>query len=114
MSRARAGRARRCWSGRRIRPAAPTASPRPRRDCGQLIVANELMELTVAQAAERIRSGELSADEYLDAYREAAAEDSLNAFLWRAENGDQADLVGTRAAQEESNGKGELAGIPVA
>jgi aspartyl-tRNA(Asn)/glutamyl-tRNA(Gln) amidotransferase subunit A len=77
-------------------------------------VASELIELTVAQAAERIRSGELSPDEYLDAYREAAAGDSLNAFLWRAENGDQADLVGTRAAQEERNGKGELAGIPVA
>ena len=77
-------------------------------------MASELIELTVAQAAERIRSGELSADEYFDAYREAAAGDSLNAFLWTAEDGEQADLAGTRAAQEERDLKGELAGIPVA
>ena len=32
-------------------------------------MADELIELTVAEAAERIRSGELSADEYFDAYR---------------------------------------------
>ena len=47
----------------------------------------ELLELTVAQAAERIRSGELAADEYFDAYREAAAGDALNAFLWRERRG---------------------------
>ncbi|MFL5906639.1 MAG: Asp-tRNA(Asn)/Glu-tRNA(Gln) amidotransferase subunit GatA [Solirubrobacterales bacterium] len=78
------------------------------------MAAGELIELTVAQAAERIRSGDLSADEYFDAYREAAAADSLNAYLWTAGDAEQADLVGTRAAQEKSNGDGELAGIPVA
>ena len=31
----------------------------------------ELLELTVAQAAERIRGGELGADEYFAAYRDA-------------------------------------------
>jgi aspartyl-tRNA(Asn)/glutamyl-tRNA(Gln) amidotransferase subunit A len=77
-------------------------------------MASELIELTVAQAAERIRSGELSADEYFDAYRQAAAGDSFNAFLWGAEDADQADLAGTRAAQEEADGNGALAGIPVA
>jgi aspartyl-tRNA(Asn)/glutamyl-tRNA(Gln) amidotransferase subunit A len=77
-------------------------------------MAGELIELTVAQAAERIRSGELSADEYLDAYRQAAAGDSLNAFLWTAEDAGQADLAGTRAAQEDADAHGELAGIPVA
>ena len=50
------------------------------------------IELTVAQAADRIRSGELSADEYFEAYREVAAGDSLNAFLWTAESPEQADL----------------------
>src|SRR6266576_6758 len=35
-------------------------------------MASELIELTVAEAAERIRSGELSADEYFEAYRAAA------------------------------------------
>jgi aspartyl-tRNA(Asn)/glutamyl-tRNA(Gln) amidotransferase subunit A len=64
-------------------------------------MASELLELTVAQAAERIKGGELSAGEYFSAYRDAAAADSLNAYLWRAE--------------EAGNGaEGELAGIPVA
>src|SRR6266498_3954606 len=62
---------------------------------------SELIELTVAQAADRIRSGELSADEYFDAYRKAAAGDSLNAFLWTAEEAGEA-------------GEGPLGGIPVA
>jgi aspartyl-tRNA(Asn)/glutamyl-tRNA(Gln) amidotransferase subunit A len=78
------------------------------------MAASELIELTVAQAAERIRSGELSADEYFEAYRDAASGDSLNAYLWTAEDTGQADLAGTRAAEEEADAKGELAGIPVA
>jgi aspartyl-tRNA(Asn)/glutamyl-tRNA(Gln) amidotransferase subunit A len=61
----------------------------------------ELIDLTVAEAAERIRSGGLSAEEYFDAYRNAAAADSFNAYLWRAEEAD---------GRED----GELAGIPVA
>ncbi len=64
-------------------------------------MASELIDLTVAQAAERIRSGELAADEYFNAYRDAAAGDSLNAFLWTAE-------------QAEEGGDGPLGGIPVA
>src|SRR3954469_21196901 len=62
-------------------------------------MAGELIDLTVAGAAEQIRSGELSADEYFDAYREAAAGDSLNAFLWTAEEAGEA-------------GEGPLGGIP--
>src|SRR5919109_4489804 len=77
-------------------------------------MANELLELTVAEAAERIRSGELSAEEYFDAWRERAAGDSLNAYLWRAEDAGQADLDGSRAAHEENDGDRSLAGIPVA
>src|SRR3954447_2836163 len=64
-------------------------------------MAGELIDLTVAGAAEQIRSGELSADEYFDAYREAAVGDSLNAFLWTAEEAGEA-------------GEGPLGGIPVA
>jgi aspartyl-tRNA(Asn)/glutamyl-tRNA(Gln) amidotransferase subunit A len=74
----------------------------------------ELIELTVAEAAERIRSGELSAEEYFDAWRDAAATDSLNAYLWTAEDGAQADLEGTRAAQDQIDEQRPLAGVPVA
>jgi aspartyl-tRNA(Asn)/glutamyl-tRNA(Gln) amidotransferase subunit A len=73
-----------------------------------------LIELTVAEAAARIRSGELAVDEYFDAYREAAAGDSLNALLWRAEDPAQADLEGTRASQDAIDPDRRLAGIPVA
>jgi len=62
----------------------------------------ELLELTVAEAIERIRSGELSPGEYFDAYREAAAGDPLNAYLWTAEG------AGADGAE------GQLAGIPIA
>jgi aspartyl-tRNA(Asn)/glutamyl-tRNA(Gln) amidotransferase subunit A len=77
-------------------------------------MSSELIELTVAEAAERIRSDELGADEYFDAYREAAAGDSLNALLWRAEDPAEADLDGTRASQDEVDPERPLAGIPVA
>ena len=77
-------------------------------------MAEELIDLTVAEAAERIRSGELAPDEYFDAYRGAAAADSLNALLWTAEDAGQADLEGTRAAQDEIDPDRPLAGIPVA
>jgi aspartyl-tRNA(Asn)/glutamyl-tRNA(Gln) amidotransferase subunit A len=61
----------------------------------------ELLQLSVAQAAAGIRAGELSPLEYSEAWREAAADDELNAYLWRAEDG-----VG--------EGEGPLAGVPVA
>ena len=77
-------------------------------------MSEELIELTVAEAAEQVRSGELSADEYFDAYREAAAGDSLNALLWTAEDTAQADLEGARASQDEIDPDRPLAGIPVA
>src|SRR5262245_60399531 len=75
---------------------------------------SELIELTVAQAADGIRSGELSANEYFDAYREAAAGDPLNALLWRAEEVGQADLQGTRTSRDDLDPERPLAGIPVA
>ena len=62
---------------------------------------SDVLELTVAQAAERIRSKELSAGEYFAAYRDAAAADDLGAYLWRAE-------------EAYGAADGELSGIPVA
>ena len=44
-----------------------------------------LLDLTGAQAGEAVRAGETSAAELFDAYRERAAADELNAFLWVAE-----------------------------
>jgi aspartyl-tRNA(Asn)/glutamyl-tRNA(Gln) amidotransferase subunit A len=63
---------------------------------------DELLELSAADAIGRIESGDLSADDYFDAYAEAAAGDELNAYLWTAERGPDA------AAE------GPLHGVPVA
>jgi len=60
-----------------------------------------LLELSVAEATTRIQAVELSREEYFDAWREAAAGDELNAYLWRAED---------RAVESD----GPLAGVPIA
>ena len=60
----------------------------------------ELFELTLAAAVRAIEAGDLSADDYFDAY--AGAADELNAYLWRAE-------AGSRGAGGEP-----LRGVPVA
>jgi aspartyl-tRNA(Asn)/glutamyl-tRNA(Gln) amidotransferase subunit A len=44
-----------------------------------------MIELTAAQAAERIKSGELDAGEYFEFYRRRAAADAFNSFTWVAE-----------------------------
>jgi aspartyl-tRNA(Asn)/glutamyl-tRNA(Gln) amidotransferase subunit A len=44
-----------------------------------------MIELSAAQAAEQVRSGDLSPKELFDAYRGRAAGDDLNAFLWVAD-----------------------------
>ncbi len=62
----------------------------------------ELIELSASAAIARIEAGEIGADEYFDAYAEAAAGDELNAYLWRAE-------PGSRGA-----GGGTLRGAPLA
>ena len=66
---------------------------------------SEVVDLTAAQALGRIEAGELSADECFGAYAQAAADDTLNAYLWTAEPGD-----GSRAAGPD----GPLAGLPIA
>jgi aspartyl-tRNA(Asn)/glutamyl-tRNA(Gln) amidotransferase subunit A len=65
---------------------------------------SELIDLTAAQAAGRIRAGDLAAAELFEAYRERAAADELNAFTWVAE------------AAPEPNGEAKtpLGGVPVA
>jgi aspartyl-tRNA(Asn)/glutamyl-tRNA(Gln) amidotransferase subunit A len=65
---------------------------------------SELIDLTAAQAAERIRAGDLSAGELFEAYRQRATADELNAFTWVAE------------AAPNPNGETNtpLGGVPVA
>jgi aspartyl-tRNA(Asn)/glutamyl-tRNA(Gln) amidotransferase subunit A len=65
---------------------------------------SELIELTAAQAAEKVRAGEVDAGELFDAYRERAAADELNAFTW----------VASEPPAENGHGQTPLAGVPVA
>ena len=65
---------------------------------------SELLELTAAQAGERIRAGEVSATELFEAYRERAAANDLNAFVWVAEGAPEADGQPNAA----------LGGVPIA
>ena len=44
-------------------------------------MTNELIELTAAQAAERVRGGDISSEELFEAYRERAAANELNAIM---------------------------------
>jgi aspartyl-tRNA(Asn)/glutamyl-tRNA(Gln) amidotransferase subunit A len=44
-----------------------------------------LLELTAAEAVERVRAGELSAAELFEIYRKRAVREDLGAFLWVAE-----------------------------
>jgi aspartyl-tRNA(Asn)/glutamyl-tRNA(Gln) amidotransferase subunit A len=62
---------------------------------------SELLAMSVAEAATRIRAVELSREEYFEAWRDAASGDELNAYLWQTED-----------PTVESDGP--LEGIPVA
>jgi aspartyl-tRNA(Asn)/glutamyl-tRNA(Gln) amidotransferase subunit A len=46
---------------------------------------SELLSLSAAEAAERVRAGELSAEELFELYRGRAADEDLGAFLWVAD-----------------------------
>ena len=78
----------------------------------------ELVELTAAAAAERVRAGEASGEELLAAYRDRAAGEELGAFLWlpdRDARGGAADHAlgsGTRAGGAAA--EAPLAGVPLA
>jgi aspartyl-tRNA(Asn)/glutamyl-tRNA(Gln) amidotransferase subunit A len=66
---------------------------------------SDILALTGAQAADRVRAGDLSAREVFDAYRERAAADELNAYLWVADE-PPGDL--------DEAARGPLGGVPVA
>ena len=61
-----------------------------------------MIELTAAQAAARIRAGELDAGEYFEFYRQRAASDAFNSYTWVAD------------AAPELNTDSAFAGVPVA
>jgi aspartyl-tRNA(Asn)/glutamyl-tRNA(Gln) amidotransferase subunit A len=64
----------------------------------------DLVALSAAQAAERIRSGDLASSELFEAYRgRAAADTALNAFTWVAD-----------AAPAAAGADAPLGGVPVA
>ncbi|MDQ6776596.1 MAG: Asp-tRNA(Asn)/Glu-tRNA(Gln) amidotransferase subunit GatA [Actinomycetota bacterium] len=63
-----------------------------------------LIDLTAAAAAERVRAGEIDPTELFDAYRSRAAADELNAFTWVAE----------AAPAAASAGDAPLGGVPLA
>ncbi len=63
---------------------------------------SDVLELTAAEAIDRITKGEFGSDEYFDAYAEAAAGDELGAYLWRAKPG------------TSDGATGELSGAPIA
>jgi aspartyl-tRNA(Asn)/glutamyl-tRNA(Gln) amidotransferase subunit A len=67
-------------------------------------MTSELFELTAAQAAERVRAGDIEPAELFEAYRERAAADELNAFTW----------VADRAPDGDWSAQSPLAGVPVA
>jgi aspartyl-tRNA(Asn)/glutamyl-tRNA(Gln) amidotransferase subunit A len=60
----------------------------------------EILSLTAAELGERLRSGELSAHELWDLYRDRAASEELGAFLW--------------VADDEPGSSGPLGGVPLA
>ena len=51
---------------------------------------SDVLALSAAQAAQRVRAGELAPGELWEAYRERAAAEDLNAFLWLAEDAPEA------------------------
>jgi aspartyl-tRNA(Asn)/glutamyl-tRNA(Gln) amidotransferase subunit A len=58
----------------------------------------ELLALTALEAHRAMAAGELDADEYADAWRQAAAGDGLNAYLWRDEDGGGEAIAVERAS----------------
>ncbi|HEU0024679.1 MAG TPA: amidase family protein, partial [Thermoleophilaceae bacterium] len=66
-------------------------------------MSEALLELTAAQAGERVRSGRLAAAEVFEFWRERAASDELGSYLWVAES-----------PQPDDGSDGPLGGVPVA
>jgi len=66
-------------------------------------MSGDLLDLTAARAAERVRAGEVSPSELFEAWRERAASDSLNAYRWVADG-----------PPPEPDAGAPLAGVPLA
>jgi aspartyl-tRNA(Asn)/glutamyl-tRNA(Gln) amidotransferase subunit A len=64
---------------------------------------SDLLELTAAQAAERVRAGDVSAAELFELYRERARGDDLGAYLWVTDDG-----------PPETRSDAPLGGVPLA
>jgi aspartyl-tRNA(Asn)/glutamyl-tRNA(Gln) amidotransferase subunit A len=60
----------------------------------------DILDLTVLEAHEAKVAGELSAQEHVDAWFEAAGSDELNAYLWRNDRGAEAAAI---AAEQDWN-----------
>jgi aspartyl-tRNA(Asn)/glutamyl-tRNA(Gln) amidotransferase subunit A len=65
---------------------------------------SDLLELTAANAAQRVRAREIDPVELFEAYRERAAADQLNAFTW----------VAAQAPPKRSYDDAPLGGVPLA
>ena len=63
---------------------------------------SDLLAFTGAEAAERIKAGDISAAELFEAYRQRAAAEELNAFLWVADGPDAAAADGPNTATPAS------------
>jgi len=53
----------------------------------------DVLDLTALEAHEAMVAGDLGAEEYTAAWREAAAGDELNAYLWRDQGGEEAAAI---------------------
>jgi aspartyl-tRNA(Asn)/glutamyl-tRNA(Gln) amidotransferase subunit A len=53
----------------------------------------DLLQMTALEAHEAMVSGDLAASEYTAAWKDAAAEDDLNAYLWRDEDGKDSKAI---------------------
>ncbi|WP_239457629.1 Asp-tRNA(Asn)/Glu-tRNA(Gln) amidotransferase subunit GatA [Bifidobacterium pullorum] len=82
-----------------------------------MTATNELVQLSAAEMAAKVRGGEVSSRELVDAHLEVieAAEPSINAFLHVSadEARAQADAFDAKSADEKA-GLPELAGVPIA
>jgi aspartyl-tRNA(Asn)/glutamyl-tRNA(Gln) amidotransferase subunit A len=56
----------------------------------------DLLQLTALEAHEAMVAGDLGAEEYTAAWREAAAGDELNAYLWRDDGGEEAAAIAVK------------------
>jgi aspartyl-tRNA(Asn)/glutamyl-tRNA(Gln) amidotransferase subunit A len=56
----------------------------------------DLLELTALEAHEAMVAGDLAAEEYTAAWREAAAGDELNAYLWRDDGAAEASAIAVK------------------